>query len=164
MLLNKLEETKQLLGSISTYPPPPLIDFVVEKDASWVEKQLEPLGVIWLQLDTHYFMTNQTNFLNLIAWDWTNTYPHIRNRLDCDKRSSMFTKRIHSLAFRSNINERFMLNQVGEVIDYGSGHAYNLVIFPDGNIMLLEAISDNLFCWTKRIKMFYPLSGAYLLL
>jgi len=164
MLLNKLEKAKRLVEEISTYPPPPQIDFVVEKDVDWLRKQLEPLQVNWIQLDNKYYMTNQTNFLNIIAWDWTDTYPFIRNRFDCDKRSVMFSSRIHALSFKSNVNERFLLNQVGIVIDYGSGHAYNLVIFPDGNIMLVEPESDKIFCWTKRLKMFYPLSGAYLLL
>jgi len=155
MLTDKLIEVKSLLGNVSSYPSPPKVSVVFERDADWVEQQLHQLNVNWLQLDRKYYMTDQSNFLNIVVWDWTDSYDYIRERFDCDKFAVMF---------KSRVNERFLLNQVGVVIDYKSGHAYNLIIFPDGNIMLLEPKSDSMFCWTKRIKIFYALDEAYLLL
>ena len=155
MLRSKLIEARSLIQSISPAPPQPAVDFVVEKTADWIWGQLEGLEVNWLQLDAKYYLTNQTNFLNVIAWDWTDSYDYVRDRFDCDKFAFMF---------KSRVNERFLLNQVGVVLDYASGHAYNLIVYPDGNVMLLETMSDALFCWTKRITMFYALQGAYVIL
>jgi len=155
MLINKLNEAKELLKSTSKYPAPPKVTVVTERDADWISQKLEPLQVLWFQLDKKYYMTDQSNFLNIVAWDWTDSYDYVRERFDCDK---------FAIMFKSRVNERFLLNQVGVVLDYGSGHAYNLIIYPDGNIMLLEPQSDTIFCWTKRIEMFYKLTNAYVLL
>jgi hypothetical protein len=155
MLIDKLNEAKELLGNTSKYPAPPEVTVVVERDPNWISQKLEPLQINWLQLDRKYYLTDQSNFLNIVAWDWTDSYDYIRERFDCDK---------FAIMFKSRVNKRFLLNQVGVVLDYGSGHAYNLIIYPDGNIMLLEPQNDVIFCWTRRIKVIYPLTEAYVLL
>lgn len=155
MLISKLSEVRDRVKHISPYPLPPKINYTVEKSADWIKNQLAPLEVNWLQLDSKYFLTNQDNFLNIVAWDWTDTYDYVREVFDCDK---------FAIMFKSRVNERFYLNQVGVVLDYKSGHAYNLIIFPDGNIMLLEPQSDSLFCHTKRITMFYALKDSFVIL
>lgn len=154
-LREELDIARRQLELLVPRPAPLPVTYEVERSAAWVKDTLAKLGVVWLQLDRKYYLTDQTNFLNIVAWDWTDSYTYIRDKWDCDK----FTVR-----FKSQVDLHFGLNQVGIVIDYGSGHAYNLIIYPDGNIMLLEPMSDALFCWTKRIKMFYPLEGAYVLL
>ena len=155
MLRNRLLEARTLIQGLSPAPPQPHVDVVVERDAAWIHARLLPLEVTWMQLDARYYLTNQTNFLNIVAWDWTDSHDYVRERFDCDK---------FAIMFKSRVNERFLLNQVGVVLDYTSGHAYNLIVYPDGNIMLLEPQSDSLFCWTKRIEMFYALKGAFVIL
>lgn len=153
--LDRVREELRQLELLVPRPSPPLIDYQVERTPQWIGERLSELGVIWAQLDGRYYLTNQDNFLNIVAWDWTDSYSYVRDKWDCDK---------FAVRFKSQVDLHFGLNQVGIVIDYGSGHAYNLVIYPDGNIMLLEPQSDVLFCWTKRLTDFYHLEGAIVLL
>ena len=57
----------------------------------------------------------------------------------------------------------FQLNQVGLVIDYAAGHAYNLVLYPDGEIQILEPQNDALWVWDVRPGV-YELKGAIVLI
>ena len=50
------------------------------------------------------------------------------------------------------------------MIDYKSGHAYNLVIYPNGKVMVLEPQSDVLTFYPQRLKDFYSLKEAIVLI
>jgi hypothetical protein len=113
------------------------------------------LGIQRLPLDVTYYLTNQRGFLNVVAWDWTDTLPYIRERFDCEN---------FALLFKAHVDLHFHINQVAVIIDYQSGHAYNLVVYPDGNKQVLEPQSDALYVWTQRIEKFYSLKGAIALI
>lgn len=138
-------------------PPPPQLGTIYERDTVWVQNTLASLGlaIIRLPLDARYFLCSQSDFLNIVAWDWVDSIKYVPERFDCDK---------FAVAFKAHVNMYFHINNVGLVIDYRGGHAYNLVIFPDGKIMLVEPQNDNVFCWTKRPEKLYPLQGATVLL
>ena len=155
--LIKAENTIKQLELLVPRPAPPEIDYVVEKDTLWVQQVLDGmgLGIIRLGLDANYYLTNQTNFLNIVAWDWVDSIKYVAERFDCEN---------FAFAFKSHVDMYFHLNQVAVVIDYKSGHGYNLVIFPNGKVMVLEPQSDNLYVWTKRPEAFYSLKGAIVLL
>lgn len=157
LLLEKLNESKATLDKVlkGHHPPPPKITVIKEKDSPWVAACLAPLQVAHLPLDGKYRLTDQNNFLNIVSWDWVDSRPYIKDVFDCEN---------YAIAFKSRIDEYFSLNQVGIVIDYKSMHAYNLVIFPDENVMLLEPQSDNLFVWTSRSLILYALTGAFVLI
>lgn len=151
-----LELENEQLKLLVPRPTPPKIDYVVEKGSLWVQQVLDGmgLGIIRLGLDANYYLTNQTNFLNIVAWDWVDSIKYIAEKFDCEN---------FAFAFKSHVDMYFHLNQVAVVIDYKSGHGYNLVIFPDGKVMVLEPQSDNLYVWTKRPEKFYSLQGAIVL-
>jgi hypothetical protein len=157
MLLEKLNETKAILDRVlkGHHPSPPKITVIKEKDSPWIDSCLAPLKVARLPLDGHYRLTDQNNFLNIVSWDWIDSRQYVKDVFDCEN---------YAIAFKSRIDELFSLNQVGVVIDYKSMHGYNLVVFPDSNVMLLEPQSDELFLWTDRRLIFYALTGAFVLI
>lgn len=157
LLVEKLNESKSILDKVvkGTHPAPPKITVIKEKDSAWIDSCLAPLKVVRLPLDGHYRLTDQNNFLNIVSWDWIDSRQYITDVFDCEN---------YAIAFKSRIDEYFALNQVGIVIDYKSMHGYNLVVFPDSNVMLLEPQSDKLFCWTDRSIILYALTGAFVLI
>jgi hypothetical protein len=157
LLLEKLAESKAILDKVlkGHHPAPPKISVVKEKDTAWIDSCLAPLKVVRLPLDGNYRLTDQNNFLNIVSWDWIDSRQYVKDVFDCEN---------YAIVFKSHIDEYFGLNQVGIVIDYTSMHGYNLVVFPDGNVMLLEPQTDKLFIWTSRNLVFYALEGAFVLI
>jgi len=153
----ELEETIRQLELLVPRPTPPKIDYIVEKDTAWVQQVIDGLGlgIIRLPLDATYRLTDYSNFLNIVVWDWIDSIKYQSDIFDCEN---------FAIAFKSHVDEIFLLNQVGIVIDYESGHGYNLVIFPNGKVMILEPQSDNLYIWTQRPEKFYSLHGAIVLI
>ena len=157
LLVEKLNESKAILDKVvkGKHPSPPKITVIKEKDSPWIDLCLAPLKVVRLPLDGRYRLTDQNNFLNIVSWDWLDSRQYVKDVFDCEN---------YAIAFKSRIDELFSLNQVGIVIDYKSMHSYNLVVFPDSNVMLLEPQNDNLFIWTSRTLVFYSLTGAFVLI
>ena len=151
------QETIRQLELIVPRPAPPKVDLIAQEDTVWIQQVIDSmdLGIIRLPLDQTYYLTNQANFLNIVAWDWVDTLDYVKEKHDCEN---------FAFLFKAHIDTFFQLNQVGLVIDYQSGHAYNLVIYPDGKVMVLEPQSDALYLWTKRITDFYSLKGAIVLI
>ena len=152
-----LKETIRQLELLVPRPTPPKIDYIVEKDTAWIQQVIDGLGlgIIRLPLDATYRLTDYGNFLNIVVWDWIDSIKYQSDIFDCEN---------FAIAFKSHVDEIFLLNQVGIVIDYESGHGYNLVIFPNGKVMILEPQSDNLYIWTQRPEKFYSLHGAIVLI
>lgn len=154
--IRELEDRIEELELLIPHPTPPEIDYIVQKDTAWVQSQLDSmkLGIQRLPLDQTYYLTNQKNFLNIVAWDWTDEAEYIREKYDCEN---------FAFTFKAHVDFWFNLNQVGIVIDYKMGHAYNLVFYPDGNMMLLEPQSDAMWAWNVRPNI-YELEGSIVLI
>ena len=152
-----LKDTIRQLELLVPRPAPPKVDLIAQKGTTWVQQVIDGmnLDIVRLPLDQTYYLTNQSNFLNIVAWDWVDTLEYVKEKHDCEN---------FAFLFKSHIDTYFQLNQVGLVIDYKSGHAYNLVIYPDGKVMVLEPQSDALTFWTKRVTDFYSLQGAIVLI
>ena len=155
--LIKAENTIKQLELLVPRPAPPEIDYVVEKDTAWVQAQLMDMGleIIRLPLDGNYRLTNRKNFANVVAWDITDRMEYVRDFFDCDK---------FAMLFKVMVNLIFRLTQVADIIDYKSGHSYNLILYPDSEPMVFEPQSDGMYMWTKRVKDFYSLEGAIALI
>ena len=151
------KETITQLERLVPRPAPPKIEYVWERDTTWIQQCLGNigLGIIRLPLDGTYYLTNQSNFLNIVAWDWTDKFPYIAEKFDCEN---------FAILFKAMVDLHFELNQVAVIVDYKSGHGYNLVVYPDGNMSVLEPQNDGLYVWTKRCKDFYSLQGAIALI
>jgi len=155
--LIKAENTIKQLELLVPRPAPPEIDYVVEKDTAWVQAQLMDMGleIIRLPLDGNYRLTNRKNFANVVAWDITDRMEYVRDFFDCDK---------FAMLFKVMVNLIFRLTQVADIIDYKSGHSYNLILYPDSEPMVFEPQSDGMYMWTKRVTDFFSLEGAIALI
>ena len=153
----KLAKDIEQLKLLVPHPSPPDVPYAIEKDSVWIQAALEDLDadIVRLPLDGKYVLTNKESFLDIIAWDWVDSWEWIKDRFDCEN---------HAIAFKSHVDLYFGLNQVGVVLDYKAGHAYNLVIFPSGEVMLLEPQSDQLFYWEDAAAIVYVLKGSYVLI
>ncbi|MCJ7634428.1 hypothetical protein MUP77_18805 [Candidatus Bathyarchaeota archaeon] len=152
----KLNEARDILSQLSPRPIPPEITSVAERDTLWLQQcliKLEP-SIIRLPLDGKYRLTTQSNFLNIVAWDWVDSKKYLAEVFDCEN---------FAITFKAHVDWYFGLNQVGVVIDYAAGHGYNLVVFPDGKVMLLEPQSDQLIAWPNMASL-YVLKNAFVLI
>lgn len=155
-LETKDEQIRQL-QLLVRQPPPAPIDYIVEQDTAWVEAQLEALklNIIRLPLDGKYRLTNRKNFMNIVAWDTTDRLEYVKDFFDCDK---------FAMLFKVMTNLVFNITQVADIIDYKSGHSYNLVLFAESEPLVFEPQSDGWWVWTQRLANFYSLEGAYALI
>jgi hypothetical protein len=136
-------------------PLPPIRDHVVEKDTAWVQSVLMGLGaeIIRLPLGGEFCLTDKDTFIDFIAWDWVDSFEYHK----------FYRCGNFAISFKASADQ-WGVNQVGIVLDYKSSHAYNIVVFPDGKVMLLEPQSDNLFYWQEHAPQFYPLQGAVVII
>ncbi len=138
-------------------PPPPPLDYIIERDTGWVQSQLDAmkLSIIRLPLDGNYRFTNRKNFSNIVLWDTTDRLTYVKDFWDCDK---------FAMLFKIMVSKIFQLSQVAYILDYKSGHSYDLILFSESEPMILEPQNDAMWVWTKRLTDFYSLEGAYVLI
>ena len=156
-LIQKLNEAYCTLAKLNPRPPAPEVSYVVKKDSIWVHEclfNLEP-SIVRLSLDATYLLTDKDSFLDIVAWDWVDSWLWVKDKFDCEN---------HAIAFKSHVDRYFGLNQVGIVIDYKAGHGYNLVVFPDGEVLLFEPQNDSLFMWDDIHAILYALKDAFVLI
>lgn len=154
--LAEVKEENERLKQVVPYPPPPKIENISQKDTAWVQQVLDGmnLNIQRLPLDQTYYLCSQTDFLNIVAWDWVDTYEYRKETFDCEN---------FAFLFKARMDLFFGLNQVGLVVDYGAGHAYNIVLYPNGKVQILEPQSDALWFWDVRPNV-YELQGAIVLI
>jgi hypothetical protein len=156
----ELAEAKEKIRQLELLvprPAPPELTYIVERDSAWIQWAIDDmgLGIKRLQLDVKYRLTSQGNWLNILAWDFTDQIPTLKEIFDCEN---------FAILLKAFSDLYFHVNQLGIVLDYKSAHSYNLAVWPDGNKGVVEPKSDGIYVWTKRIELFYPLEGAYVLL
>ena len=105
---------------------PPLLPSLTQRDRAWTDAVLAPLKVKRLLLDSSILVCSEEDFRSVVMWDWVDSLPY-KSTFDCDDFAMLFKARV---AMRFGIN-------VALVIDYISGHAYNLVLLGDGKPMIL---------------------------
>lgn len=155
-LKSELAEAKDKIRQLELLiprPPPPIITATYKRDNTWIQQRIDEmnLNIVRYQLDTIYTMTNQSNFYNIVAWDWCDSLEYVKELFDCEN---------FAILFKAYVDLYFRLNQVAIILDYKSAHAYNLVIFPDGNVSVLDVEFDGMWVWSKRPVILYPLQGA----
>lgn len=143
------------LENLLNHPAPPKLDYLVEKDTAWIQAVIakyEP-SIIRLPLGPEVALTDKTNFMEFVAWDWVDKFDYHK----------FYRCGNFAISFKAHADQ-FGINQVGIVIDYQAGHAYNLVIFPDKKVMLLEPQSDNIWYAEDKDLPFYVLKGAFVII
>ena len=114
--------------------------------------------VAWFRLDSLYTSTSLDEFKKIVSWDWTD---HLRYEID------IFDCENFAFYFASRVARMFGINTVGIVLDYSSGHAYNLVVVKDdqgARWMLYEPQSDELFTYEQRNQSLYSMKQYVLLM
>jgi len=112
----------------------------------------------WLRLDRDYYTVDFDTFKRIIEWDWTDTRKYILDLFDCDK---------FAIYFKSRVAIEFKVNAIAVVLDYSSGHAYNVVILKDGDQVkwyIYEPQTDELFTFESRDTRLYKMQAFYMLL
>jgi hypothetical protein len=112
----------------------------------------------WLRLDGNYYTVDEDTFKKIVEWDWTDTRKYITDTFDCDK---------FAMYFKARMAIDFGVNAVGVILDYSSGHAYNLVIFKNQQGVewyLYEPQNDNMFTYEQRDQSLYAMRQFYLIL
>ena len=100
---------------------------------SLLDKGIINTGMVRKNLDTKYWACGRLDFEAIINWDWTDKKKYVADKYDCDN---------FAFSFKARMDRKFHLNNVGLVIDYSGGHAYNCVIFSDGTAELFEPQGD----------------------
>ena len=155
-LIQGLQQAIVLLDNYTPDVPPPVVTTVVQRDYDWIRNVIQgKTGLRWLPMDGTYYLTDQANFMQILEWDTTNLKKYIRDKYDCEN---------YGFSLKANVDRYFHLNQVGFVLDYSGEHGYNCIIFPNGQLWLIEPQSDSLFFLTNRNKDVYPMNEGYILL
>ena len=132
-----------------------------EHPAAWMDQVLTralPPGVTraWPippgLVDGKYWTVSREEFEYLLRWDWTNQASYLVDRNDCDNYADVV---------RANFGFRLGINSVGLVLDVSSAHAYNLVVFSNGDFGWLEPQTDQ---WVQLGSGLYTLSSGLVLL
>jgi len=136
-------------------PEPPKLDYKVEKSSAWIGEVLAKYkaNVIRLPLGQEAQFTDKSTFLEFVAWDWVDQFEYHK----------FYRCGNFAISFKAHADQ-FGINQVGIVLDYQAGHAYNIVIFPDGSVMILEPQNDQIWYWEDKDLPFYVLEGAVVII
>tara|TARA_R110000824_G_scaffold148727_9_gene318616 strand:+ start:402 stop:869 length:468 start_codon:yes stop_codon:yes gene_type:complete len=123
---------------INTLTPPKLAEEYTELSSNEVfnallSKQIINVGMVRKTLDAKYWACGRLDFHAIVTWDWTDEKKYIAEKYDCDN---------FAFSFKARMDRKFHLNNVGLVIDYSGGHAYNCVVFADGTAELFEPQTD----------------------
>lgn len=137
---------------------PPPIPNKEERDTVWVGEQLLQANLVQgnvkrLVLDNKYLVCEKKVFQDWVQWDWSDEKTYLVDKYDCEN---------FAFSFKARTDRKFGLNNVGLVIDYSGGHAYNVVMFSDSPPELYEPQSDS---WIKKGQgKPYRLARGYILI
>lgn len=141
---------------------PPEILGIEEKTGEWMaevlkEGEVNPVtklrkNIDRYPLDAKYWVCDREEFNKIVKWDWTDNKQYLYEKYDCDN---------FAFSFKARVDRYFHLNNVGLVIDWSGGHAYNLVVFKDGTWSAFEPQSDS---WPSVGKGMYKFESKIVIL
>ena len=145
------------LKSIMT--PPVLKVPILETKTHLIHGKLRDAGILTdmmerIQLDNNYWCCSRNDFLDIVAWDWTDKKQYVLEEYDCDN---------FAISFKARMDRRFHLNNVGVVVDFSGGHVYNVVVFSDGSLELFEPQGDR-FVTNEKGTGYYACSIGSILI
>lgn len=149
------EATIKHLEKLVPRPHPPKLSYLVEKDTTWIQGVLAEFkaDIIRLPLGQEFQLTDKTSFMEFVAWDWVDSFEYYK----------FYRCGNFAISFKAHADQ-FGINQVGVVLDYQAGHAYNIVVFPSKRVMLLEPQNDQIWYWEDKDLPFYVLEGAVVII
>lgn len=135
--------------------PPTVSEPMYMGNTAWIAEKLLDAGILnegmhHKALDSKYWCCSRLDFDAIIKWDWTNNKRYVSEKYDCDN---------FAFSFKARMDRRFHLNNVGLVVDYSGGHAYNCVVFSDGTAELFEPQGDRFPVMNKTRGLYRCESG-----
>lgn len=123
---------------------------------TWIRNKVSTVCPLsYVPSDARYKITDQNTFINtILADDWVHTLQYIPEYFDCDDFALTFKVVTAKLVF--NIT-------VALIYDWSAGHAYNMAIFPTGNLMLIEPQTATIFSLSQRNQSLYTLKEGMIL-
>jgi len=151
--------TTRILDLTRAVTPPTLTEPLDEHDTVWIAQRLLDANLIGgamqrKTLDSKYWTCTRLDFDAIIKWDWTDNKKYVAEKYDCDN---------FAFSFKARMDRKFHLNNVGLVVDYSGGHAYNCVVFSDGTAELFEPQSD-LFTTSQLGTGYYKCESGFILI
>ena len=129
----------------------------VIKDGAWmtsVVSQIPDCQLAHFPFDGKYWLASKDIWKLLVAWDWVDSKKYMEDIWDCEN---------YAILFKGRADYYFGLNSCAIVIDYSSGHGYNMIFYPDGTADIFEPQNDAFISVIGRNKNMYGLSlGAIL--
>ena len=123
----------------------------------WIKSKIDalPERKYWIPLDGYFYTTTLEDIKKIIQWDWTNTKRYISEVFDCDDFAGYFK-------FRVSLN--FGINAVAYILDYSSGHSYNIIFPIDSEPLILEPQTDQIFRISERNTKYYGLTSYFIII
>lgn len=123
----------------------------------WIQARVKslPKYSYWLLLDGRFHTCTVEDFNKIIRWDWSNVKKYVLDVFDCDD---------FGMYFKVRVALNFGVNAVAYVIDYGSGHAYNIIFPYDSDPLIYEPQADWLIKIHERDKRYYALENYVILI
>lgn len=151
------DNIKNLVTRLYNYYVPPFKVAKVGVSWDWMKSKIDalPERKYWVPLDGYFYTTTLEDFKKVIQWDWTNTKRYISETFDCDDFAGYFKFRI-SLAFG--------INAVAYILDYSSGHSYNIIFPVDSDPLIYEPQTDWLIKISERDTKYYGLSSYFIII
>jgi len=152
-LLKELDKAEVLLK------PQVKVTNVVRRDYYFPERVINKYfrGVLYLREDGSYYLTDEATMREIIRKDWINFLKYLLfyvvNKFDCENFSQYFKQ---FLAWK------YKLNQVASVYSYASGHAFNIIFFPNEKCWVFEPQTGQRFlpnALPAAYKKYYIVDG-----
>ena len=106
-------------------------------------------------MDGRYWLANKDIWKLLVAWDWVDSKKYIEDIYDCEN---------FAILFKGRADYYFGLNSCAIVIDYSSGHGYNMIFYPDGSCDIFEPQNDAFISVIGRNEQMYGLQEGAILI
>lgn len=106
-------------------------------------------------MDGTYYLANKDQMKKWIEEDMVDVREYKRNKYDCEN---------FAFSFKAHMDFEHEVNQVGLVIDYESGHSYNVIVWANGKFSLFEPQNDKLFPYSRRNEEMYHFDGSTVLI
>ena len=110
--------------------------------------------MIRVAFDSKYYVTSKEDFERLAKINPVDKIPYKKEKFDCDNFARLFSE---TMSLSAGINS------IGIVVDHSGGHAYNVVIFKNGEVGFWEPQSDR---WVEigEVGSLYELSWGIIIL
>jgi len=121
-----------------------------------VDQRLPEKGIYRIPFDRAIQLVSLDWLQRIILWDWVDAKKYYTQTFDCEDFAFLFKART-ALYFRITI---------ALMIDYSGGHAYNILILPEGKCLIFEPQNDQIIGIPERFRFgdIYKMEFGFILI